>query len=293
VSGSLALLELSIRVRLTDEFRSGTLPAIDCRDFIQPLDFGREIDIEPLRRVVAACMSEPGDSPEGSDPWLAPRLHAALRLSRREAAERRIWSYLTVAALPDYVRWRFRGDRAPVPVDRFLGRDSRNALARLWWAAELTRNGPDYTSVSQALSVPGFHKRWLELDALHRRSAALAVVRFLTEFDNGGGASDEQSRALAKALNLRLAAVSLDGLCPAEPADMDAVAAWCREPVDVDSLLKRELPPGPDEPPVAERELEPVLALLQELSEAIALGFVRRHRSEPAEPDVDVFADDI
>lgn len=32
-----------------------------------------------------------------ADAWLAPRLHATLRLTRQEAADRRLWNHLALA----------------------------------------------------------------------------------------------------------------------------------------------------------------------------------------------------
>ena len=72
-------------------------------------------------------------------------------------------------------------------MDRFIGEDSKNALARLWWAAELTRNGSDYSSTEKALSNSRFAVSWQHLDALHHRPAApLQLWTFLTQFGGKG-----------------------------------------------------------------------------------------------------------
>src|SRR4051794_29168333 len=97
--------------------------------------FGRSVEITALRKVVEYSSAE-FDAPKGSawDSWLAPRVHAALRLSPREAADPAIWRWLALYAFPDYVRKRWPNPTA----DRFVGPINKQAIARLWWGAEMT-----------------------------------------------------------------------------------------------------------------------------------------------------------
>src|SRR4051794_2874114 len=44
-----------------------------------------------------------------SDSWLAPRLHACLRLSRAQASDKGVWHWLAVALGSSYVEWRWGG----------------------------------------------------------------------------------------------------------------------------------------------------------------------------------------
>ncbi|MFW5921281.1 MAG: DUF6339 family protein, partial [Polyangiales bacterium] len=76
------------------------------------------------------------------DRWVAPRIHRALPLTRREASDPAVWRYLTVVHRPDFVRHRWEHRSLSTMRSRFwsLGtRPDSNALARLWWIAELTR----------------------------------------------------------------------------------------------------------------------------------------------------------
>ncbi len=146
------------RVLVTEDFRMGQQATVDATNFVTELQLGRKIDLSSMRAVFCEAMKRFEFDPWKSDPWLGPRVHATLRLTRREAADKRIWEYLTVIAFPDYVRWRWAQedhDRL-VTKDRFLGEDSKNAIARLWWAAELTRNGSDYSRTEQALDISRF-----------------------------------------------------------------------------------------------------------------------------------------
>src|SRR4051794_23978591 len=66
------------------------------------------IDLDAVREVVRHAMEEYADRPEGGgDAWLAPRLHSALRVTRREAARLGLWRHLGLVVLPEYVRHRW------------------------------------------------------------------------------------------------------------------------------------------------------------------------------------------
>src|SRR4051812_275339 len=71
-----------------------------------------EIDLGAVRQVVDRAIDDFGDRAGASDSWLAPRLHPALRLSRREASRPGLWRHLGLVALPHYVRWRWGSESA-------------------------------------------------------------------------------------------------------------------------------------------------------------------------------------
>jgi hypothetical protein len=217
--------------------------------------------------------------PQKSDHWLGPRVHATVRLTRREAADKRIWEYLTVVEFPHYVRWRWTNLDNPdkvVPQDRFLGEDSKNALARLWWATELTRNGSDYKRSETALSISRFSVSWLHLILAHHRAAALAVVDFLHTYQ-GKGATDAQGQVMAKATNVALRTLCIDALVASSPTDAEAVREWIAEEID-DSTMIDELPQGPDEAPVPDADIATVRKFLDDLAERIKLAEVKADR---------------
>jgi hypothetical protein len=280
---------LGIGVRglvVSESFRTGSESQLAADGFLEDLGLEREVRLEPVKAVIDAAMSRHPFSPDKSDAWLAPRLHATLRLTRREAGDKRIWNYLAIVAFPDYVRWRFRDDDdldKPVPVDRFMGEDSKNAIARLWWLAELTRDGTDYGPTTRALKTTRFSVSWQHLDAMHHRPAALAVVQFLEEF-GGKGATDAQGEAIAKAFNLALGTLSLDSICENPPVDAEAVREWCSEPVDETKMIE-EMPVGPDEARVPGETILRVKEVLRRLADEIDLANVkgRRRRKKPGE----------
>lgn len=143
----------------------------------QETDFDFEpddVDVEGLRRKFEAVMgdevvdfgdvtidgSEYGCGDATIDAELASEVRKHLGFTREQASHDGVWRYLAVVEFPDFVRYRwpypdeksnrtFRSAR-----DKFL-RPARdlygNALVRLWWMAELTRDGDDYSLTRAAL----------------------------------------------------------------------------------------------------------------------------------------------
>ncbi len=263
------------RAALSDDFRRGTVPTVDVAEHVVDLGFGRVVDLEPLREVIAAGVSKFGnDPPAESDPWLGPRVHAALRLTRREAADKRLWEYLTVVEFPEYVRWRWgdEGKEKVVSAVRFMGEDSVNALARLWWIPELTRNGSDYTRAATAMGISRLAVSWMQIKLSHHRPCLLAVVDFLQTLQEQTGRVDELGKHMAKAVNANLRTVCLDMLVPNPPTDADAIRDWVKGKVDATLLVGDELPAGPDEAPVPDEDIAEVRKFLDDLAERIGLG---------------------
>ena len=277
-------LSAGVRTLVADEnFRNGSQSAVEYEPFLIDLALGRKISLAPLQAVLEEGRKRHATKWSDSDGWLAPRVHATLRLTRREAADRRLWAYLTVAAFPDHVRHRWLDPEDPesvVPIDRFLGEDSKNHLARLWWGAELTRNGDDYTRTERAFRNSRFSVSWQVLDLMHHRPAALAIVDFLDQFNDGKGATDSQGPRMARALNAALRTLTLDAVAENPDLDAEAFREWINEAIDETKMMDA-LPKGPDEKePVSEKAIGEVKKHLDGLAQAIGLGsFVRKHRS--------------
>jgi len=236
---------LSEKPVLSPGFRAGTGPQPVLADAI--VDFHREVDIEPLVSVVRRAMAEFDASRRvDSDKWLAPRVHATLRLTRREAADNRLWQYLAVVAMPEYVRWRFPGsETTPTTVDHFLGLESKQALSRLWWAAEFFRDGADYSPVSQALSWQNVPNSFL-MRYFHNKPLALAAARFLPVAKNGEPANSDEVNAFLKAANLMLTTTVLDAIAPDPGPDPTATRKWVEDASPDETLMFTAEPEGPE-----------------------------------------------
>lgn len=286
---ALKALGSGVRTLLDESFRLGRTPQLDTQPI--DLDFGRDIDIDPVLAILDEGMRRYEHEPDQSDKWLAPRVHATLRLTRRQAADKRIWHYLNIVAKPEFVRWRFGSMDAdvpsPAPLDRFIGEDSKNAIGRMWWAAELTRNGADYGETASVLRTSRFYTSWQSLDAMHHRPAAIAVCRFDREFNSGRGLTDSQSSRLAKAFNLRLSTLCLDALATNPSWDTIEIEEWCRETVDETKFMGDELPEGPDEEPAPESSITAVTEILTSLADEIDLAEFKRATRSSSSPRSD------
>jgi Family of unknown function (DUF6339) len=260
-------LELAATTRLDEQFRVGAA-APDVGDFCRPFGGGREVDLTAASGVVEEALRRfAAKDRAASDSWLGPRLHAALRLSRREASRPGVWRYLGVCVFPDYVRWRFaaekNGSQIPVPLERFIGAETKHALARLWWMAEMFRNGADYKPAAKALSNQDVINNMFKNDTAHHRPTAQGAVRVLVPGDGKPALTGREANALAKAINTTAATVLLDSFAPDEPLDDAARIRWIELGKDHDPALYFEgLPEGPDDPVAPTGSVEQMETLL-------------------------------
>ena len=227
-------------------------------------DSGRTLDLTAAATYLDEAMRRFAGSREDSDSWLAPRLHYSLRLYRREAADNRVFHWLSLIWRPDYVEWRFIDRKGVVAEDRYLGPSYKNAYARLWWAAELIRNGSDYSLAARSFAMQDIQNSWMRMRAFRSRPLAVAAVEMLSSFD-GANATSRQVARFSKAVNQTLTTTVLDAVAVDDRHDRVAVDDWVlrnRPPLD-DSLYFSDLPPGPGEDPLLEEDLGPVRGLLQ------------------------------
>ena len=115
---------------------------------IEDVEF--EVDLEPVRDLVREVIHSLERESRGIDSYAAARLHQALPLPRRIARDRGVFHYLSVVVFPEFVRHRWpRGNDGRWFRDRFLGIHQQNTFGRLWWAAELSRDGEGYSLSSR------------------------------------------------------------------------------------------------------------------------------------------------
>jgi hypothetical protein len=198
----------------------GRLPT-DWTEYAERVDL--EIDLElvqALTRHAAVTFERPKDTANklSMDAWLAPRVHYALRLPRRLAADDRIWTWLALQCT-EYLekRWpeyedKTSGMRMRMNPNWVRGRTLhlRNGLARLWWGAEMTRNGEDYTDTETA-----FRRTWtaqyaLELYYSLYRPAVIAFARVAEGKDGGQRLDHMTMKALSTRLPLYLSLQALE-----------------------------------------------------------------------------------
>lgn len=184
-------------------------------------------------------------SPTQADAWLAPRLHASLRLTRREASQRGIWWHLAGVDLRNYVLWRWAGEDRHVAQDRWAGPIHKQAIARLWWGAELLRNGADYSSVDDFFSNQDLPNSYLHRPFMRMRPIALGVLESLHEAAGGKAPTSTQINKVASMVNLTIAARSMDAATSEYRPSIGRYMEWVDgAPDEFDPAVH---PTGPDD----------------------------------------------
>ncbi|KQX82827.1 DUF6339 family protein [Streptomyces sp. Root1310] len=280
----LALLATSaVDPFLTQELLTGEQVhgGIDLAKVVEPLpeDDARWL-VEPVRSLVEDAMYEFREDRTRADAWLATRLHATLRLTRREAADKRLWNHIALAVAPDYVAWRHLSEPTAnkperrIAAERFRGPADRQCFSRLWWAAELFRNGRDYEPVEAACGNQDLIHTVLRMELIDHRPTAQALVRLLR---SGQVTTGREIFGLSVAINAAGATLVYDVLAPDGPRDPARLRDWIAEAGSAPPVDRRRLPDGPDEDPVRE---ESVVALSDYFAELFETAPVRGRKSE-------------
>ncbi|MCX4567118.1 hypothetical protein HBK87_08825 [Streptomyces sp. 2BBP-J2] len=232
---------------------------VDLAKVVEPLpEDDARWEAEPLRDLVDDAMFQFKGNRTDADGWLAPRLHATLRLTRREAADKRIWNHLALAIAPDYVAWRHpatapEGKTPRINPARFKGAPDRQCFSRLWWAAEMFRNGADYMPVVKACSNQDLIHNALRLSLVDHRPTAQALVRIL---ERGIATTGREINGLITAINTAGATLIYDAFAWDEPRDPQALRQWIAEAESAPPVPRHDLPTGPDEESVPETSVE-------------------------------------
>ncbi|MFF1438316.1 DUF6339 family protein [Streptomyces sp. NPDC058295] len=244
---------------------------VDLAKVVEPLpeDDARWL-VEPLRELVDDALHQFKDNRTDADAWLAPRLHAALRLTRREAADKRIWNHLALAVAPDYVAWRHlitsSAGRAEPRINpaRFKGAPDRQCFSRLWWAAEMFRNGGDYSPVVKACSNQELLHYALRVELVDHRPTAQALVRVM---EQGVVSGTREVNGLVAAINTAGATLVYDALAPDEPRDPEALRQWIADAGSALPVPRHDLPDGPAEEPAPEKSVTALVEYFTDLFE--------------------------
>jgi hypothetical protein len=274
------------RTLVTPDFLKGDTPlgpalAPHIKEFHRPGE--KKPDTDHLSGIVAKAMEKFSETKrEESDRWLAPRVHATLRLTRREAGDPGIWSYLAVEVVSDYVRWRWKGTDGAVAAERFVcGEYNKHGLARLWWGAELTRNGSDYSPTGLLFVNQDLQNSWVKTRLFRHRPTAVASLRLLSTYDDGQFADSDTIRDLVKSFNMALTTTMLDAVAPSVDVDAQSIREWCEEDVD-ETIMFEDMPIGPAEQSLEEEHIQAVTELLKRVISKTR--FTKRKRGTKAEP---------
>ncbi|MFI8997909.1 DUF6339 family protein [Streptomyces sp. NPDC053542] len=218
-----------------------------------------------MRQLIDEAMRRFADQRTAADGWLAPRLHATLRLTRAEAADSRLWNHLALLVAPDYVVWRHKGTET-VSTARFSGAHYTQTFSRLWWAAELFRDGADYRPVETACRVQDVLNTTLRLDVIDHRPTALAIVQIVDRLiASATPRPGDHVNALSSAVNTAGSTLVYDVLAPDPGGDGEALLEWIAEAQDAPAVPWERVPDGPDDGRVSSRSVDVLVTLFEKL----------------------------
>jgi hypothetical protein len=239
----------------------------------------------PVRELLDEAMRRFEANRTAADGWLAPRLHATLRMSRGEASDTRRWNYIAMLIGSDYVVWRHRGSDAAVS-GRFSGPHYTQAFSRLWWAAEMFRNGADYRPVEIACRVQDMLNTVLRLDVIDHRPTVLAIIRLLGKLtDAGVSRLGDHVNALSSAVNTAGSTLMFDVLAQEGRSEREALQNWIGDVGNMPPVAWNRLPYGPDDGEVADEALEPLVALFEQLLAEAPIRKRPKHAAEEKHAD--------
>lgn len=264
----------SVAVALSREFRGGgTHP--DLSEHREPIDetYGPEdaaveVDLLTVRGLVGHAVGQDWSDSE-LDQWLAPRLHYTLRIPRRVAGDEGFWTWLAIEGGNSYVlrRWLGKGASDPdvVTMFRYTGPILRNALGRLWWGAEMVRDGPSYEYVP-----PVFARVWtaeyaLELRYSWYRPAPIAFTRVAEGLDGGPQLTTNEAKELSKRVNSYLSLRCLEGIGFDETVDEEWDLDWLARRPSLKEVLEADLR-GPEDGFASQEAIEALARWFRSLS---------------------------
>ncbi|NEA20786.1 DUF6339 family protein [Streptomyces halstedii] len=209
--------------------------------------------VDPVREILEEAMERFDAVRTDADAWLAPRLHATLRLTRAEAADAGLWNFLALAVAPDFVLWRHlplgrTDDGVPRKINsaRFVGPHYSQAFARLWWSAEMFRDGSDYTPAEIACGNQDMINTALRLAAIDHKPTALALVTVLKKLADGGATRlGDRVNALCTAVNVAGSTLMYEVIAPDDPPRHEALTEWITDVESAPAVPWERLPEGP------------------------------------------------
>jgi len=187
---------------------------LNTREYLEPIETQELVDTTLIRRVLENGLErldhEELEETTSLDQWLAPRIHSALRISRRLAGDMGFWSWLVIEVGRTYT-WRRWAEKNRPTMYRYTGDFKRNSLGRLWWFAEMSRNGPDYSPIEKVLRDASTAQYAMELRYSMYRPAVIAFGNTASRLDLGFADLKKLSKRANAYLSLKaLEAIGLD-----------------------------------------------------------------------------------
>ena len=194
-----------------------TLTDEQLNEYVEPMPGRPTADLDGIDSAVQDVQDEYPEYETAIDGALAEEIHHALDITRRTAGDPGLWHWLAVVRYPELVRhrWEYRSEEAM--REKFLGAGSdlySNAIHRLWWIAELTSRGDDYSTTDAVFANQTMVNKVFDRWFARYQPAVRAMCDEL---------ADEPSRVIdetTRRFNHALTNVQLEGLSESEAREM-------------------------------------------------------------------------
>jgi hypothetical protein len=192
------------------------------KEFREPT--GYEADLQLLGQVLNWVMSDECDLDKGDsdlDAAVAPAVRHCIDIPLRAAGDHRIWNYLAVGWRPDYVRYRWppgEGNRTTTSMREKFTKSMRDlyapAFGRLWFMAELSRQGEDYGPTEKLLSNQYPSNRLFDRQDLRQPDVVEGFSVTAEETEDPFVEDNDLFEATAKSVSHKLSSISAPALGP-------------------------------------------------------------------------------
>jgi len=194
-----------------------TLTDEQLNEYVEPMPGHPTTDLGRIDSAVQDVLEEYPEYETDIDGALVEEIHRGLDITRRTAGDPGLWHWLAVVRYPDFVRhrWEYRSEEAM--REKFLGAGSdlySNAIHRLWWIAELTSRGDDYSTTDAVFANQTMVNKVFDRWFARYQPAVRAMCDEL---------ADEPSRVIdetTRRFNHALTNVQLEGLSEDEAREM-------------------------------------------------------------------------
>ena len=180
--------------RLTDdgrrlvgfEFLKGDVSLTDeeLEEYLEPISGEPTASLTEIDSTVDEILEEYEEYDTSMDGELVEAVHRGLDISRRVAGDPGLWHWLAVSRYPEFVRHRWQFNSEEAMREKFLGAGSdlySNAIHRLWWIAELTHEGDDYSTTQAVFSNQTMVNKVFDRWFARYRPAVIAMCEELAD----------------------------------------------------------------------------------------------------------------
>tara|TARA_B100002019_G_scaffold268995_1_gene261418 strand:- start:318 stop:1394 length:1077 start_codon:yes stop_codon:yes gene_type:complete len=217
--------------------------------------------------------------------WIAPRLHNALRLTRHEASQADIWNYLALY-FSDYIRHRWMNPEKDKHIAEYLFRyvtKDRHQLAKLWWMAELTRNGSTYHEDGGIVSAD-FIQQILGVEDSRFQLTNLAVLSMQEDIFGNGlyEANDNWNRGIFIAIRKKVAPQPITSKASVK-LNIEKYKNWLKDkPAQRDCRFGNTLPSAPSDFSYSSKQIEEISDWIRDSIERVdgSIWNALRHSTE-------------